>query len=139
MAYTKSNQYTTPTTYTPSWTSSGTAPSLGNGTLTGRYIQIGNLVIVTINGTMGSTTTYGTGTYSWSLPVNAAGTGFILVGSAYTNAGGAAFSTGAAVIASGGSTLSVITDGDGNTWGQLLPATWASGNLFNITIAYFAA
>ena len=54
---------TTPqwTSFTPTWQASGTAPSLGNGTLTGYYKKIGRQVAVRINLTAGSTTTYGTG------------------------------------------------------------------------------
>jgi len=55
-----------------SWTSTGTAPSLGNGTWNGKYIQAGKFVRFRIVLTMGSTTTYGTGTYSLALPVAAA-------------------------------------------------------------------
>lgn len=55
-----------------SWTSSGTAPSLGNGTWNGKYMQAGKLVHFRIVLTMGSTTTYGTGTYLLALPVAAA-------------------------------------------------------------------
>ena len=57
------------TTYTPTWTSTGTAPAIGNGTLTGRYVQVNKLVIVNIFMEFGSTTTAGTGTYYWGLPV----------------------------------------------------------------------
>jgi hypothetical protein len=61
------------TSYTPTWSASGTAPAIGNGTLTGRYRRVanGDLVIVEIHQTWGSTTTNGTGFYSWSLPVTA--------------------------------------------------------------------
>jgi len=55
-----------------SWTSTGTAPSLGNGTWNGKYIQAGKFVRFRIVLTMGSTTTFGTGTYSLALPVAAA-------------------------------------------------------------------
>lgn len=57
--------------YTPAWTSSGTAPALGNGTLTGRYIQVGKVVVVNIYLLFGSTTTPGTGVWFFSLPVTA--------------------------------------------------------------------
>jgi len=57
--------------YTPTWTSSGTAPSLGNGTIVGKYQQIGKLVTFRAVLTLGSTSTIGTGQYSLSLPVNA--------------------------------------------------------------------
>ena len=56
------------TAYTPTWTSNGTAPALGNGTLTGAYLQIGNTVFWRMTFQAGSTTTYGTGTYFWALP-----------------------------------------------------------------------
>ncbi|MGW1609404.1 hypothetical protein ACWCQZ_08400 [Streptomyces sp. NPDC002285] len=71
------------TAYTPTWTSSGTAPAIGNGTLLGRYMKFGRTVICHINMTTGSTSTYGTGNYSWSLPVQAANAGASLVGSAH--------------------------------------------------------
>lgn len=132
------NSYEKTGTYTPTWTSSGTQPSLGNGTLIGKWsIDKNGMVTVTINGTMGSTTTFGTGTYSWSLPFASASDGYIKVGSAYTNAGGASFSVGAAAVSSGASTVSVLPSSGGNSWGQTIPGTWASGNLFNLQVSYY--
>jgi hypothetical protein len=60
------------TTYATTWTSTGTAPAIGNGTLVSKYRQIGKTVHVRITITMGSTTTYG-GANFWtlSLPVTA--------------------------------------------------------------------
>ncbi|MFF4536536.1 hypothetical protein [Streptomyces aureus] len=63
------------TSYTPTWTGSGSNPSLGNGTLVGRYSKIGRLVTVHINLIPGSTTTYGSGNYNWVLPFAAANNG----------------------------------------------------------------
>ncbi len=57
------------TSYTPTWTSTGTAPVKNNGTLVGSYRQAGKTVHVRIHLTMGSSTTFGTGSYSLSLPV----------------------------------------------------------------------
>lgn len=54
--------------YTPSWTSTGTQPVLNNGSLTGSYIELGKLVVARFILIMGSTTTFGTGSYSISLP-----------------------------------------------------------------------
>jgi len=52
------------------WTSSGTQPSLGNGTLTGHYNRFGtNRVIFTFQLTIGSTTTFGTGTWFIKVPI----------------------------------------------------------------------
>ena len=58
--------------YTPTWAVvSGTAPSIGNGTLSGRYQQVGKTVHFVVQITMGSTTTYGSGQWTLSLPVQA--------------------------------------------------------------------
>lgn len=59
------------TQYTPVWASSGTQPAIGNGTINGRYLQLGKLVYGTIVLTMGSTTTYGTGSYTFTRPITA--------------------------------------------------------------------
>lgn len=54
--------------YTPAWTASGTAPAIGNGTLTGGYRRIGQQVDFWLEFTAGTTTTFGTGTWRFSLP-----------------------------------------------------------------------
>jgi len=56
------------TSYTPSWTSSGTQPAIGNGTIAGQYRRIGQNISCRIALTTGSSTTYGTGDYLFSLP-----------------------------------------------------------------------
>jgi hypothetical protein len=71
----------TPQSYSPAWTGSGGNPAIGNGTLTGSYIQIGKLVFFTVLLTMGSTTTFGSGTYSFTLPgTSAASNGVVGTG-----------------------------------------------------------
>ena len=65
------------TAYTPTWAAAGTAVSLGNGTIGGRYIQIGNTVIFFINLSFGTTTTYGTGRWSLTIPVTSSGQGLV--------------------------------------------------------------
>lgn len=57
------------TSYTPTWTGSGSNPAIVNGTLAGYYKQVGKTVFVRILMVAGSSTTFGTGTYSWALPV----------------------------------------------------------------------
>jgi len=59
--------------YTPVWTSSGTAPAIGNGTIVGRYkVLAGKNIMFYARIIAGTTTTYGTGNYSLSLPPTAA-------------------------------------------------------------------
>jgi len=60
--------------YTVSWTAATTNPAIGNGTLTGRYIVIGKLCTYVLGLVMGSTTTYGSGNWAFSLPINAVNT-----------------------------------------------------------------
>ena len=60
------------TSYTPVWTGSTTNPAIGNGTISGKYCQVNKLVVARINVVFGSTTTYGSGNYSFSYPVTAA-------------------------------------------------------------------
>jgi hypothetical protein len=69
------------TTYTPTWTAT-VDPVLGNGTLTGRYIKIGRTCHVSIILTIGSTTTLGTGAYSFGLPFTAAAAAVGYIGGA---------------------------------------------------------
>jgi hypothetical protein len=57
--------------FTPTWTTTGTAPSLGNGTLSGTYCRHGKLIWVKIALVAGSTTTFGTGQFQFALPVTA--------------------------------------------------------------------
>lgn len=54
--------------YTPTWAGSGSNPSIGNGTITGRYTLIDDLLFLQIRVLMGSTTTFGSGTYTWTIP-----------------------------------------------------------------------
>lgn len=56
------------TAYTPVWTSTGTAIALGNGTIAGRFKRFGQWGFVRMTLTMGGTTTFGTGTYRFTLP-----------------------------------------------------------------------
>jgi hypothetical protein len=67
---TGSFQITPWTLYTPVWYTSGTAATIGNGTLTGRYQNLGATVVGEIRLQFGSTTNRGTGTYRFSLPTN---------------------------------------------------------------------
>lgn len=57
--------------YTPTWATTGTAPAIGNGTLKGEYMIIHHWVIYNVYLLFGSTTTPGTGTWTFSLPIQA--------------------------------------------------------------------
>jgi len=59
------------TSYTPTWTSDSGTPSIGNGSIAGRYKQIGKTVFFNLKLTYGSTTTGGSGAWMFGLPVTA--------------------------------------------------------------------
>jgi hypothetical protein len=131
-----------PVEFTPVWSSTGTQPVLGNGTLYGRYALLGKLVHLYIELTMGSTTTYGSGNYRLSLPITSeANRLWNLPGISWDTSAGAAYEditgivTGASTIvelytlaAGVGSSLSVITNGT--------PITFATGDKLVINGVY---
>lgn len=56
------------TAYTPTWTSSGTQPLIGNGSLVGRYRRSGKLFFVYGRLLFGTTTGAGTGAWTFGMP-----------------------------------------------------------------------
>ncbi|MFF1297916.1 MULTISPECIES: hypothetical protein [unclassified Streptomyces] len=130
------------TTYTPTWTSTGTAPVLNNGTLTGRYMKIGRNVLIEINLIAGSSTTFGTGNYSFSLPFQAATTGLATVGSAQLL--GTDRWSGTIIISSGATTVSpFVPISATNTRSDFVtntrPETLASGAQIRLGFVYETA
>lgn len=127
-------------TYTPAWTSTGTAPAINNGTLTGKYFRINKLVVAYINWTAGSTTTFGTGSYRLSLPITAVNTTGYVGSGAYFDA--STFNTYIFM----GSFITTTTvqfswnvGGINGTWGQATPVAMAQNDSVNVTLIYEAA
>jgi hypothetical protein len=54
--------------YTPTWTASVSAPSVGDGTLLGRFIRMMNLCFLNIDLTIGASTGRGSGAWNFALP-----------------------------------------------------------------------
>lgn len=120
-------------TYTPTWTGSGGNPSLGNGTLTGRYARAGNVVTVTINLVMGGTTTFGSGVWSFGLPFAANAQ---WAGDAWMRDAGTAFFTGLFLVGGGQSAGSIYFNNSANNAGPTQPFTWVAGDELTISITY---
>lgn len=126
-------------TYTPSWTASVSNPVLGNGTVTGKFVQIGKFVHYEIVYVFGSTTTFGSGTYKFSLPVAAASGGDSAAGYAIMFDAGVEWRIGVAIIADANN-VSVIEDHDtGSGITPTTPFTFASGQVVSISGDYIAA
>lgn len=132
-------------TFTSTWAASGTAPAIGNGTIVGSYARVGTTIHFRISLRAGSTTTYGTGSYTFSLPVTAAtisgtstlpawfGTAMCLDVSA------PAYKTGILQIASAATACNVINTATGGFWGQTDPQTWANTDYLQLGGTYEAA
>lgn len=57
-------------TWTPTWTSTGTQPSIGDGELSGTYKKLGKTLFYRMYLQPGNTTTFGTGQYRFSMPAD---------------------------------------------------------------------
>lgn len=132
------------TTYTPAWTSSGTAPALGNASNTGRYIQMGKFVMFEMLLQFGSTSTFGTGTYYFSLPVTAASTYSIAsvdpCAQGFINpAAVAAMVTACIGNGANRDTFAIYNNATGLIVAATSPGIFANGNLVRVTGTYEAA
>lgn len=113
------------------WSSSGTSPAIGNGTLVTVYARAGKLFIYRIVTTMGSTTTYGTGTWQWGLPYYPASGNWTPIGNAtiYDSSTGGVYGR-TAVFASTGRVR--LVDASNGWVGPTTPITFATGDVVAI-------
>lgn len=119
------------TPYTPSWTSSGTAPAIGNGTIIGSFILQDRLLIGHIYLAMGSTTTFGTGTYRFGLPSPfTCKSGYHQTCPVVANDSGTGFRTGTGRPGANDAYFTVMTNDAllAVEWTNTVPHTWANGD-----------
>lgn len=128
------------TTYTPTW--GGTGVSIGDGTLTGRYVKRGRTIHFSITLTAGSTTNFGSGAWTFSLPTAAQAAGMVFQARLQD--------ASAAVIYPGVLDLNVTTSGivrnlpltaggPYSTVNANSPFAWASGDRLSVVGTYEAA
>ncbi len=126
-------------TYDVTWTGAGGNPALGNGTLTGYCAMFSQFCFVQIVLTAGSTTTFGTGQWSFSLPKACV-------------SGGTTFGTGTmgdasapldysliASLSSGAQTVAPLwSNGSGNAVAvtSASPFAWATSDTLKLSILY---
>jgi hypothetical protein len=99
--------------YTPALTSGGTAPVLGNGTISGTYYRNGATTTVVGQLTLGSTTTLGTGGLKVSLPHAMTNDIDFAGGVVYMNIGGTVYE-GFVQIATGTAVVDLLRDTSGS-------------------------
>lgn len=142
--------WTDPVPFTPAWTAASANPALGNGTLIAYSIKRGRRVDYQLALTFGSSTTVGTGQYSFSLPYPVFQTPgniafWIFTGIIFN--GGASFPCSAWI--ANGSLLTRIIPSDVKTGGVIgggiglgstgWKAAWASGDFIYLSGWYPSA
>ena len=126
--------------YTPAWTSTGTAPAIGNGTLSGMYFRLNKLIIARATWIAGSTTTYGTGNYRISLPVTTNNANFVTGFGYFSDASTFnAYVMVAQQITTSTVQMSWNVGGINGVWGQANPVAMANGDSMSATFIYEAA
>ncbi len=132
-------------TYTPSWAAStGDAPAIGNGSLTGRYTQIGSLCHALIKVYFGSSSTYGNGgVLRFGLPFTAAtlsGMAHVGSGSYIIDDTGTGTTGGTVELGSGLAYVTLNCNPAGTVGTSLatnaVPHTWANGDSLTIDCTF---
>lgn len=133
------------TAYTPTWALAGSSvasPTVGNGTLSGRYARIGDIVFLNITLSFGTTTTVGSGdTWSFTAPVAArsASTNRDVGSADLLNPATPARWTGS-VLFTNTTTLVIPMHATSGFWGPLVPSTtWSPSTQLRLSITYEAA
>lgn len=129
------------TNYTPGWFGATTNPVIGSGTLIGRYSVTGRRVTIEILISMGSTTMFGSGIWTFSAPFAASnapqGNPVEYVGSCYALNSGVNFQVGAAFLEPGSSAIKLVFGGASNLASNTNPFTWKNGDYMRISLSYF--
>lgn len=118
------------------WASSGTQPAIGNGALNAEYCRNFNQVFVRINLAAGTTTTFGTGTWKWSLPFPYGGN-LISHGALLYTADGSTYVPGVVWIST-----TDVNNAFGRVSGPLIgaaTAAWGTASIVNLTFTYEVA
>jgi len=122
--------------YTPAWTTwASPQPNIGNGQLTGKYLRLGKTVFCRIGFNPGSTTSFGTGEWMFSLPLPAT---TFFSGTVGGDHAGSHRVTGVALTRSPTFT-NVSIQSHGSTtgyWSASNPFVWGSGDWFTLSIVY---
>ncbi|WP_406056215.1 hypothetical protein OG462_09045 [Streptomyces sp. NBC_01077] len=130
------------TNYTPSWTATGTAPVLGNGSIFGRYKLVGKVCTVNLEAVFGTTSTFGSGAWGFSVPFTAASpasssTNFSYLGAARGH-NASQWVTGTVAVAKGFAVARLFSHQHSAEWAATQPQVWvgASTNYLEAQLSY---
>jgi hypothetical protein len=126
--------------YSVAWTASTTNPAIGNGTMTGRYALTGKTCHVSIKIVPGSTTTFGSGTYTFNVPFASSNDTVEYGGFARLSSGGNVY-IGQSAIGANVNTFNATFPQSGSpalgaNMSPTAPTTFASGNLLRLQLTY---
>lgn len=129
------------TSYAAVWGAATTNPVLGNGTLVSRYKQFGKTVHVNITLTAGSTTTFGSGAYTFTLPFTSGNFGITVEGTAQMLPSAGSRWAGQAQVGPNAATVSPLfsTSTTNPTlvfWDPATPQTFNNGGVCRLTFTY---
>lgn len=125
------------------WTPTHTNITIGNGTVTSKYAQIGKVVFFEYNLQWGTTTSITGGGPSFTLPVNASSNNFFFNGNILD--AGITNYAGASDVSAGGNTSyykfvrASGTYAQGESITSTTPMTWGNGDVFTISGSYQVA
>lgn len=122
--------------FTPTWTASTTNPSLGNGTISGRYLVMEKMCVALVRIVMGSTTTYGTGNWRITLPIAPASQNYDFPGQARGIDTSASLNYVAGLSPNLTGYVEFASHG-GGLWGPTVPFTWANGDNLRMALVYW--
>lgn len=129
-------------TYAPGWWSSATQPSIGNGSITGKFLRSGRECSVHIALIAGSTTTYGSGQYYFSTPSAMSSpphSSIVTLGTAWAINQGNYYMTG--VVNMQGTMVSVflpasLTNTNSGQWGATTPWVFKNTDQMSVYFRY---
>jgi hypothetical protein len=133
--YTSINNYFTAQATTTTWAGAGSNPAIGNGSLSAVYSRKGREITFTVSLGIGSTTTLGTGNWTFSLP--AALTSLNCMGSAFMVCAGALeIGIARATSTSPTNAVTVFCQDTAFAVQSTVPGAWANGNTLEFTVTY---
>lgn len=110
--------------YTPTWSTTGNQPSIGNGSISGKFTFSGELVTITIGFFLGSSSTTGTGEFQFTSPFPSDNLTFF-IGSAWAVDIGTSYYIGSVRFANSASTMIIYSHGGTAGWQSTIPFTWS--------------
>ncbi len=122
--------------YTVVWTCSTTPPAVGNGSLTGRYRRVPDSDLMVVEGRLvvGSTTTFGSGYFIFSLPANASASSVLFeTGTLHIDDVSAQGRPG---VCRFNSASELICDGSGGVVTGSSPMVFATGDVLRFRMSY---